>query len=40
MLRHDVIASVAEDRFHIYPVDTIDRCLELSDGPGGGREDR
>ena len=36
MLRHDIIASVAEDRFYIYPVDTIDRCLELLTGRAAG----
>jgi lon-related putative ATP-dependent protease len=32
MLRSDVIGSVAEKRFHVYPVDTIDRCLGLLTG--------
>jgi lon-related putative ATP-dependent protease len=36
MLRSDVIASVADNRFHIYPVDTIDRCLELLTGMEAG----
>ena len=32
MLRSDVTEAVAEMRFHIYPVDTIDRCLGLLTG--------
>jgi lon-related putative ATP-dependent protease len=36
MLRGDVIAAVTEGHFHIYPVDTIDRCLELLTGLEAG----
>jgi lon-related putative ATP-dependent protease len=36
MVRGDVIEAVAEHRFHIYPVDTIDRCLELLTGLEAG----
>ena len=32
ILRHDVIDAVAEDRFHIYPVRTIDAGLEILTG--------
>jgi lon-related putative ATP-dependent protease len=36
MLRSDVIESVKEARFHVYPVDTIDRCLGLLTGLEAG----
>jgi lon-related putative ATP-dependent protease len=36
MLRGDVIESVAQQRFHVYPVDTIDRCLGLLTGLEAG----
>ena len=36
MLRSDVIESVAEKRFHVYPVDNIDRCLALLTGLEAG----
>ena len=36
MLRSDVIEAVAEKRFHVYPVDTIDRCLGLLTGLEAG----
>jgi len=41
MLRRDVIESVKEALFHVYPVDTIDRCLSLLTGleAGKGGED-
>jgi predicted ATP-dependent protease len=38
MLRHDVVEAVAEGRFHIYPVETIDEGVELLTGqPAGAR---
>jgi len=39
MLRHDVVAAVAEGRFAIYPIDTVDQGLELLTGIPAGRLD-
>jgi len=40
MLRRDVVEAVAEGRFHIYPVATVDQALELLTGlPAGERGD-
>ncbi len=41
MLREEVRQAVAEDRFHVYPVETIDEGMELLTGApmGGLRED-
>jgi predicted ATP-dependent protease len=36
MLRSDVIESVKDARFHVCPVDTIDRCLSLLTGLEAG----
>jgi lon-related putative ATP-dependent protease len=36
MLRSDVTEAVTEKRFHVYPVDTIDRCLGLLTGLEAG----
>jgi lon-related putative ATP-dependent protease len=36
MLRSDIIESVAQRRFHVYPIDTIDRCLSLLTGLEAG----
>jgi lon-related putative ATP-dependent protease len=36
MLRRDVVREVAEGRFHIYPVETIDQGLELLTGIDAG----
>jgi len=36
MLRGDVIEAVAQERFHVYPVDTINRCLGLLTGSEPG----
>jgi len=36
MLRNDVIEAVAEQRFHVYPVDNINRCLALLTGREAG----
>ncbi len=39
MLRHDVVEAASQGEFHIYPVDTIEQCLELlSDLPAGKRD--
>lgn len=41
MLRRDVIEAVKNDRFHVYPVETIDQCLELLTGlPAGERDEQ
>lgn len=38
MLREDVVAAMAEGRFHIYPVKTVDEALEVLAGlPAGTR---
>ena len=38
MLRRDVIEAVDAGQFHVYPVDHVDRCLELLTGkPAGER---
>ncbi len=40
MLRHDIVAAVAEGKFHIYPVAAIDEGIELLTGmPAGERGD-
>ena len=39
MLRRDVIDAVAAQRFHIYPVETIDQCMELLTGIAAGECD-
>ena len=36
MLRSDVIEAVAQQRFHVYPVDHINRCLGLLTGCEAG----
>ena len=36
MLRKDVIDAVAEQRFNVYPVTTIDQCLTLLTGIDAG----
>src|SRR3546814_13830019 len=39
MLRHDVVEAVAEGRFQIYPIETIDEGIALLTGrPAGTRE--
>jgi lon-related putative ATP-dependent protease len=39
MLRHDVVQACAEQRFHIYPIETIDQGIELLTGlPAGAQE--
>ena len=39
MLRHDVLKAVEAGKFHVYPVDHIDHCLELLTGlPAGDRD--
>jgi lon-related putative ATP-dependent protease len=38
MLRQDVVEAASADEFHIYPVETIEQCLELLTGlPAGER---
>jgi predicted ATP-dependent protease len=39
MLRKDVIDAVADQRFHIYPVTTIDQCMTLLSGIDAGERD-
>ena len=39
MLRRDVVEAVAEGRFHIYPIETIDQGIELLTGRPAGRRD-
>lgn len=39
MLRPDVVEAVAEGRFHIYPVDTIDQGIEILTGLPAGEPD-
>ncbi len=36
MLRHEVVAAVAEGQFHVYPVTTIDEGIELLTGMEAG----
>jgi len=36
MLRHDVVEAVAEGRFHIYPIETVDHAIELLTGVSAG----
>ncbi|MCC7353296.1 MAG: AAA family ATPase [Anaerolineae bacterium] len=39
MLREDVVAAVAEERFHIYPVHTIDEGIAILTGVPAGERD-
>jgi predicted ATP-dependent protease len=39
MLRKDVVEAVAEGRFHIYAVDTIDEGIETLTGLPAGQQD-
>lgn len=40
MLRHDVVEAVAQEKFHIYPVNTVDQGIELLTGlPAGVRDE-
>ncbi len=39
MLRNNVVQAAAEDRFHIYPVETIDDAIELLTGMAAGEAD-
>jgi len=39
MLRYDVIEAVEAGQFHVYPVDHVDRCLELLTGKPAGERD-
>jgi predicted ATP-dependent protease len=39
MLRNDVIKAVAQNRFQIYPVETINQCLALLSGLDAGERD-
>jgi lon-related putative ATP-dependent protease len=39
MLRHDVVAAAAEERFAVYPIDTVDQGLELLTGIPAGKPD-
>jgi lon-related putative ATP-dependent protease len=39
MLRRDVVEAVAAGQFHIYPMETIDQCLEILMGLAAGQRD-
>ena len=39
MLRHDVVQAVADGKFHIYPVETVNQALELLTGMEAGDKD-
>jgi predicted ATP-dependent protease len=39
MLRHDVIEAVVQNRFQIYPVETINQCMTLLSGLDAGERD-
>ena len=39
-LNDEVIAAVSQDRFHIYPVSTVDQGIEILSGTAAGREDK
>lgn len=39
MLRADVVAAIREERFHVYPVTTIDEGIELLTGQPAGEPD-
>ena len=39
MLRHDVVQAVADGKFHVYAVDTVDDALELLTGVAAGAPD-
>jgi predicted ATP-dependent protease len=36
MLRHDVVAAVAQGRFHVYALTTVDQGIELLTGKKAG----
>ena len=38
MLRKDVVQAVKEEKFHIYPVKTIDQGIEILTGVEGGEK--
>jgi lon-related putative ATP-dependent protease len=40
MLRQDVVDAISEGKFHVYPVEAIDRGIEILTGvPAGGRDE-
>ena len=39
MLRRDVVEAAAAGQFHIYPVETIDHCMEILTGLNAGQRD-
>jgi len=39
MLRRDVVEAVESGKFHVYPIDHADRCLELLTGLPAGERD-
>ena len=39
MLRKDVVQTVSEGKFHIYPVSTIDECIAILTGVDTGERD-
>lgn len=39
MLRRDVVQAVADEKFHIYPIGTVDEGVELLTGISAGRAD-
>ncbi len=40
MLRQDVVQAVRAGQFHIYPVETIDQCMEILTGLEAGERDQ
>jgi predicted ATP-dependent protease len=39
MLRHDVVEAVAQGKFHVYPITTIDEGIEVLTGMAAGQAD-
>ncbi len=39
MLRKDIVKAIEEDKFHIYPIKTIDQGIELLTGVEAGESD-
>jgi hypothetical protein len=39
MLRQDVVAAVAEDRFRVFPIETVDQGLWVLTGLAAGEPD-
>jgi hypothetical protein len=39
MLKHEVVVAVAEGRYHVYPVATIEEGIEVLTGVAAGKPD-